>query len=291
MIELYANTVANGVLMGLVYALLAIGLTIIFGVMRIVNFAHGEMVIAGMYIGYVAWQTFNLAPLEGAGAAALLTFLVGYLLQRFLVDRFIDRPQHIQFLLFIAFAFILTGMHVLIFGAEPRSILSPLTFETYRFGIVRVDAVRVQAAAGAVAMIAVLFLLIRFSPLGRRIRAAADNPLGARVVGIRISRVYAATAGIGMACAGAAGALVAPLFSIHPYLAPEFTLLAFVIVIIGGLGSVVGALAGGVLIGAAEALAAVTFTPSLKSMFSYALLILVLLIRPSGLFGVREEGG
>ncbi len=288
MIELYLNVAVNGVLMGLVYALIAVGLTIIFGVMRIVNFAHGELVVAGMYVGYLVWERFGLSPLGGAAVAGPLAFAFGWLLQRFVVAPFVARPQHIQFLLFIAFAFIITGIHLLAFGADPRSIFSPLSFEAVTFGILRIDLVRIQAALGAVLMMALLLLVIRFTSLGRRIRAAADNPLGAQVVGIRIAQVYAATAGIGMACAGVAGALVAPLFSIHPYIAPEFTLLAFVIVIIGGLGSLPGALLGGLLIGTAEALAAVLVSPSLKSMFSYALLILVLLLRPAGLFGMRE---
>ena len=141
----------------------------------------------------------------------------------------------------------------------------------------------------ALLLIIALMLFLKFSTLGRSIRAAADNLIGAQVIGIRVRKVYAVTAGIGMACAGAAGALVAPIFDTQPFLATDFTLIAFIIVIVGGLGSLTGALLGGVLIGLSEALAALVISPALKTTFSYALLVLVLLLRPNGLFGEPER--
>jgi branched-chain amino acid transport system permease protein len=161
--------------------------------------------------------------------------------------------------------------------------------ESYSLGILRLDKVRVQAAVTALAIIAALTLFLRYATLGRSIRAAADNLIGAQVIGISVRRVYAITAGIGMACAGVAGALVAPMFAAQPFLATDFTLIAFIIVIVGGLGSLSGALLGGILIGLAEALAALMFSPALKTIFSYGLLVFVLLLRPNGLFGERES--
>lgn len=285
MTGLYLDVIASGVLNGLVYALIAIGLTIIFGVMRLVNFAHGEMVVIGMYGGYWGFEVLGLPALASMPIMAAALFVLGYALQRGVVNRFIAEPQHVQFILFIAFALMITGLHVMLFGPDPRGIFSPASFETYEVAGLRLDAMRVQAAGGALALIALLIAFLRRSTTGRQIRAAADNRTGAEVIGIPIPHVFAITAGIGMACAGAAGALVAPLFDTNPFLASEFTLLAFIVVIVGGLGSLTGALVGGILIGVVEGLAALTISPSMKSMFSYGLLVLVLLLRPAGLFG------
>jgi branched-chain amino acid transport system permease protein len=286
---LYLNVLASGALIGVVYALIALGLTIIFGVMRIVNFAHGEMVVIGMYVGYGMWLATQWPPWSLAPFAALVLFLLGYALQRGIVNAFIDRPQHAQFILFIALALIITGLHLVLFGPDPRSVQVADSLRSYVVGPFRLDVVRTQAALGALVMIGALLLFLQRSTLGRSIRAAADNLVGAQVIGIRIRQVYAVTAGIGMACAGAAGALISPMFDAQPFLATDFTLIAFIIVIVGGLGSLTGALIGGVLIGLAEAIAAVVVSPALKTTFSYGLLVLVLLLRPNGLFGEQER--
>jgi branched-chain amino acid transport system permease protein len=286
--EFYLNVIAGGILIGVVYALIALGLTIIFGVMRIVNFAHGEMVVIGMYAGYGLWSMTHLPMWMLAPGAGALLFIIGYGLQWALVSRFIDRPQHAQFILFIALALIITGIHLVLFGPDPRAIQDPVTMQSYTLGVLRLDKVRAQAAVTAIVIIAGLIVFLRYSAIGRAIRASADNLIGARVIGISVRRVYAITAGIGMACAGAAGALVAPMFDTQPFLATDFTLIAFIIVIVGGLGSLIGALVGGMLIGMAEATAALIFSPALKTVFSYGLLVLVLLVRPNGLFGERE---
>ena len=285
MLALYANVIAGGLLIGVIYALVALGLTIVFGVMRIVNFAHGEMVVLGMYVGYLLWSTWKLPPLAAMPITAVLMFGVGYLLQVAVIDRFVRRPPHAQFILFIALALILTGVHLMAFGPDARSIASPANFEVVDLGLLRLDRVRVDGAAAALLLMAALFAWLKLSLTGATILAAADNPVGARVIGLRVGRVYALSAGIGLACAGAAGALIAPIFDVQPYLAPEFTMVAFVIVIIGGLGSLPGALVGGLVIGVSESLAALLIEPSMKSMVSYALLILVLLVRPQGFFG------
>jgi branched-chain amino acid transport system permease protein len=285
---LYLNVIAGGILIGIVYALIALGLTIIFGVMRIVNFAHGEMVVIGMYIGYGIWSVTKISPWMIAPAAALVLFVLGYMLQRSIVNAFIERPQHAQFILFISFALIITGLHLILFGPDSRPIEMIESMQSYSVGSLRLDVVRSQAALTALALIAGLILFMRQSSFGRSIRAAADNLIGARVIGIRIRNVYAVTAGIGMACAGAAGALVAPIFDTQPFLATDFTLIAFIIVIVGGLGSLTGALLGGVIIGLSEALAALIFSPALKTVFSYALLTIVLIWRPNGLFGEQN---
>jgi branched-chain amino acid transport system permease protein len=289
MFELYANVVAAGLLIGAVYALLATGLNVIFGVMRVVNFAHGEMVVIGMYAGYGVWTLTGGNPMLGVPVGAVLLFVIGYAFQRTIANRYVEAPQHVQFILFIALALIITGLHVILFGPDPRGIQSPQSFEVYRVGFLRLDALRVQAAVAALLLIAALWAWLRLTLTGKSVRAAADNLTGGRAIGIRVPHVFALVAGIGCACAGAAGALVAPLFDTQPYLAADFTLLAFIVVIVGGLGSLPGALVGGLLIGITEALAAALISPSMKSLFSYALLAAVIVLRPQGLLGARSR--
>ena len=287
MIELYSSVIINGLMIGAVYALIATGLNIVFGVMRVVNFAHGEMVVIGMYLGYVLWKYAGLSTAATVPVAMLVMFAAGYAFQRAIGNDFVDRPQHVQFVLYIALALIITGVHAIVFGPDPRGIQSAASFAVYKIGWLRIDATRLHAAAASLAMVLGLWAWLRYSLTGKALKAAADNLTGGKAIGIHIDHVFALTAGIGAACAGTAGALIAPLYDANPYLAGEFTLTAFIIVIVGGLASLPGALLGGLLIGVSEAFAAVLITPSAKSLLSYALLIAVLLLRPAGLLGRR----
>jgi branched-chain amino acid transport system permease protein len=285
MLEPFGNVLVGGLLLGAVYALVATGLTVMFGVLRVVNFAHGEMVVVGMYVGYSAWKFLGIGTLTAVPLAAIVVFALGYLFQRCIGNRFLSAPQHMQFILFIALGLIITGLHAVIFGPNVRGIEGAAGFEVWRVGFIRFDVARTKAAIVALLFVLGLWAWLRFTLTGKAIRAAASNPLGGQAIGIRIPHLFALTAGIGAACAGVAGALVAPFFDTQPYLAGEFTTLAFIIVIVGGLGSLPGSLIGGLLIGVAEAVAAFTVNPSLKSLFSYALLIVILLFRPAGLLG------
>jgi branched-chain amino acid transport system permease protein len=283
-----ANQLLTGVLTGLVYGLMALGLSVIFGVVKVVNFAHGEMTALAMYAAWALATYLDIDPLLAMPLIALLLFAFGYVLQRGLIDTFIDKPEHMQFILLVSLAIILTNAALLGFGPEAHGVQVPYGFDTYEIGPLLVDKVRVLAASAALVLALVLVLFFRFAPIGKAIRACADNLVGARVIGLDIRRLYAVTFGIGCACVGAAGALMSLLVDVMPPIGPELTLLSFVIVIVGGLGSMAGALLGGVLIGVSEVLAGYVLMPSLKSMFSFAILILVLVLRPQGLLGARR---
>ncbi len=285
MISFYLNVLISGLLIGVVYALIALGLNIVFGVMRIVNFAHGEMVIAGMYIGYVLWLFLGIPPIAAAPIAGVICFIFGYALQKLLINDFLSRPQSAQFIIFIGIALFITGLHAISFGPEPKNITSASTFGVITIGPLSLDQTRSEAAAAALVVIALIAIFLQKSSIGLAIRAAADNQIGARAIGLKIQTTFAITAGIGIACAGVAGALISPMFGAQPFLAAEFTLLAFITVIVGGLGSLRGALVGGVLIGLSESVAALMLNPPIKSIVSYALLFVVILVRPQGLFG------
>lgn len=289
MFDFYLNVIVGGLLIGLVYALVAAGLTIIFGVMRLVNFAHGEMVVFGMYVGILCWKVLGLSALQALPIAVALAFVAGYLLQRFVVSDFMARPQHAQFILFIGLALLITGIHAVTFGPDPQGSGSASSFKSIRLGSLNLDRARVEAAAGSVCLIALLTAFLRYTRAGIAIRAAADNRVGAAAVGLRIPATYALVSGIGVACASAAGVLISPMFPAQPYIAGEFTLLAFITVIVGGLGSLPGALLGGLLIGVAESVAALLISPSMKTMLSYAILIAVILVRPQGIFGGQRS--
>jgi len=284
-IEIYANVLIAGVLTGLVYGLSALGLSVIFGVIRIVNFAHGEMMVMGMFLALELFRWFGLDPLWSMPIAAAALFAFGYALQALLVHRVAHLPEHLQFLLLAGVATVMVSAGQMVFGPDARGAQVGYALDSYAIGPIVVDKVRLFAGAAALGVAALLFGFFRYTLLGKAIRACADNHQGALVVGLNVARLYALTFGIGAACIGAAGAIILLLVDVHPYLAPGYTLLAFVIVIVGGLGSMPGALLGGVLIGASEALAGFLLVPSLKSAFSFGVLILVLLLRPQGLLG------
>ncbi|MBM3646327.1 MAG: branched-chain amino acid ABC transporter permease [Alphaproteobacteria bacterium] len=280
-----AQAIAKGLLTGMVYGLMALGLSVVFGVMRIVNFAHGEMMVVGMYLAWMGFEYLQVSPMLSLPLIAILFFAAGYALQRGLISPFINRPEHQQFLLLLAIAILLVNACLAIAGPDLRGVQMEAQFESYELGPLVLDAVRLHAALTAIAIAGLLWLFFTRTRTGKSIRAAADNHTGALVVGLDVRRLYAFTFGVGAACVGAAGALMITIIPVSPFLAVEYTLLAFVIVIVGGLGSMTGALAGGLLIGVSEAVAGLLLQPSLKSMFSFGLLILVLLLRPQGLFG------
>jgi branched-chain amino acid transport system permease protein len=284
---LIPNVVVQGVLTGLVYGLMALGLSVIFGVVRVVNFAHGEFTVVAMYVAFVLFSAFGLDPLVAMLPIAAGFFVIGYALQAALINPFVGRPEHEQFILLVGVAIIVVNALLMIFGPDSRPANLSYAFDSYLLGPLIVDKVRLYAAAAALAVAAVLFAFFRYTRTGTAIRACADNLAGAAVVGLNVKRLYALTFGLGLSCVGAAGALMVTIADAAPSLAPAYTLLAFTIVIVGGLGSMAGALIGGVLIGVSEALAGFLAAPSMKSMFSFALLIVVLVFRPQGLMGRR----
>jgi branched-chain amino acid transport system permease protein len=286
-LDVYLNVAVAGILTGLVYGLMALGLSVIFGVVRIINFAHGEMMSIAMYVVVVLFSAFHLDPLIMLVPVAAVMFVFGYVLQASLLNPFVTRPESTQFLLLVAIALIIVNTLLIVFGPDARTVQTSYAYDSFQFGAVIVDAAKVYAGLAAIAFAAALFAFFRFTLVGKAIRACADNYTGALVVGLDVKRLYALTFAIGAACVGAAGTMMTLITDVTPMLGPSYTLLAFVIVITGGLGSMPGALLGGVLIGLTEAIAGLLFTPSAKSMFAFGILVLVLLFRPQGILGKR----
>jgi branched-chain amino acid transport system permease protein len=277
----------NGVLFGGVYSLMAVGLTLIFGVMRVVNFAHGDMMVWGMYLAWLLATGAGLDPYLGFVVCGAVLFVAGFAVQRGLIDRIVDAPHEMQILLMLGVALVLENVALVAFGPEPQRVESALRLATLWLGPLFIDVGRLATFAVAVVLTLLLSLFLFRTDLGKTIRAAADNPYGALVVGADVRRVYAVAFGVGAACVGAAGALVAPLLPFQPSAGLSASITSFNIVIIGGMGSLLGAFVGGLLVSVAESLGAVFLSPSLKELVSFSLMIVILLFRPAGLFGKR----
>jgi len=277
----------NGILFGGVYSLMAVGLSLIFGVMRVVNFAHGDMMVWGMYIALLLAERAGLDPYLSFIICAALLFLLGALVQRTLVQRIVDAPHEMQILLMLGVALVLENIALVAFGPDPQRVRSPLTMATLWLGPLFIDMARLATFGVAILLTVLLYLFLFRTHFGKTIRAAADNTYGALVIGTDVNRVYVVAFGIGAACVGAAGALVSAFLPFQPASGLSASVVSFNIVIIGGMGSLLGAFLGGLLVSVAESMGAVFLSPSLKEIVSFSLLILILLFRPAGLFGRR----
>jgi len=268
---------------------MAVGLTLIFGVMRVVNFAHGDMMVWGMYLAWLLATRAGIDPYVGFVGCAAVLFAMGLVVQRLLVDRIVNAPHEMQILLMLGVALVLENAALVAFGPDPQRVRSPLRAATLWLGPVFVDVARLVTFALALALTFALYLFLQRTDLGRTMRAAADNAYGALVIGADVRRVYAAAFGIGAACVGAAGALVSPILPFQPAGGLSLSVASFNIVIIGGMGSLLGAFVGGLLVAVAESLGAVFLKPSLKELVSFSLLVVILLFRPAGIFGRRAS--
>ena len=277
--------IISGFLTGGVYSLIALGLSLIFGVMRIINFAHGEMMVWGMYIAYTLLIWTGIDPFLSLVVSAGVLFVLGYVFQRIVVNRIIEFPEAMQVVPMIGAALIFENGARLIWGPDFRSPSSRFSLSSIWIGQIMIDVPRLLAFLIAILIAALVFLFLKYTDIGKTIRSAADNRLGALLVGADVNQVYAVCFGIGMACTGAAGALLVPLTPLAPHIGPPFTMVSFIIVILGGMGSLMGAMIGGLIVGVAESVATLFLPSSLKQIVSFSLMVLILLFRPKGLFG------
>ncbi len=277
----------QGVLMGGVYGLIALGLSLIFGVMGVINFAHGPMIVIGMYFSYWILILAGIDPYLSLPITAGLMFLVGYLVQSMVVNRILDFPEAMQVVPLVSVGLIMENAALLFWGPDPRSPQTALGLASLQLGPVSLDLSRLLAFVLAIVITLAILAFLRLTDMGKSIRAAADNRIGAQVVGLRVNRINNFSFGLGAATTGAAGALLLPLMPVSPYLGHDFTLIAFVIVILGGMGSLMGALAGGFILGVSESIATIFLPSTLKHAVSFGVLIIIMLIRPQGLWGEK----
>jgi branched-chain amino acid transport system permease protein len=279
--------VLNGLMTGAVYALVALGLTLIYGVLHIINFAHGALLTAAMFAAFFAHRLLGLDPYLAALALTPLFFGLGYGLQRFVIGPAAHGEDRNILLVTLGLAVIIENALLFAFRADTRTINLPYAFEVVELAGAFLALPRVIAFGVVIAVAAALFLFMQATDTGKAIRAVAKEKLGAELVGIDVAHVYAVTFGLGTACLAIAACLLIPTYYVNPGVGNAFVLIAFTIVVLGGMGSVVGALIGGLVIGVVESLCGLYLGESLGQIGIFAIFILVLLFRPSGLLGER----
>ncbi len=280
------QTLASGLLTGGIYALIGIGLTIIFGVMRVVNFAHGALVMVGMYATYFLFTGLRIDPFLSLLIVIPAMFLLGAALQKTVIDPVLKAPELNQVLLTEGVSILLINVALLLFTANYLTMTTSYAGATAQLGGISVSLPQAGAFVIALVITAALYLFLMRTDTGRRIRATAQDPEAARLLGVNIERVQAFTFGLGVAAAGAAGSLLMPIYyRVEPNAGSPFTLKAFVVVVLGGMGSVTGALIGGIVLGIAEALGAVYISTGYKDAIAFVIFLLVLTLKPSGLLG------
>ena len=281
------QAVINGVLMGAVYALIALGLTLIYGVLHIINFAHGALLTAALFAVYFAYKVLGLDPYLAVFGVAPLFFAIGYGLQRFVIGPAAHGDDRNVMLVTLGLAIVIENLLLYAFHADTRTIDVPAGFNVIDIDGALLGVSRLVGFSAVIVLTLLLWALMKLTDTGKAIRAVAKERLGAELSGIDVTHIYAVTFGLGTACLGIAACLLIPTFYVNPTVGQSFILVAFTIVVLGGMGSVTGALLGGLLVGVIESLGGLFFGETLGQLCIFLVFIAVLLVRPTGLFGAR----
>jgi branched-chain amino acid transport system permease protein len=280
------QVVVSGILSGAIYAMVALGLALIFGVMRVINIAHGPLLMLGAYTTFFLYDRFGLNPYASLVVSMPLLFLVGMALERALVFRVVDAPELSSLLLTFGVSIMLMNLAQLAFTSDLRSV--EFLTGSFLVGPLAISKPRLVAFVFAVAITAAAFLFLQRTRLGKAIRATSQSREVAMVCGVDVGRIYLIAFGLAAALAAAGGTLVAVMVAIQPEMGQIYTFKSFLVIVLGGAGNYPGALVGGLLLGLIEQLASLFLTTQLSEAVAYVLLVLVLLVRPAGLFGGRQ---
>ncbi len=280
-------SVLNGLTTGAVYALIALGLTLIYGVLHIINFAHGAALMMALYGVYFLREKTGLDPYLALPVMVPALFAAGYLLYRHVIGRASHGKDENILLVTLGVSIVLENLALYLWKSDTRTVETAYTFSTVPIGPAMISLAKVAAFGGALVATALLLAVIGFTDLGRAIRACAKERQGAKLVGIDVEHVFAMSFGIGLAALGAAACFLLPAYYVNPQVGNGFVLIAFTIVVLGGMGSFVGALLGGFLVGVVESVSGLWLGESLGQIGIFLIFIAVLLFRPQGLFGAR----
>jgi len=281
------TAILNGLLTGAVYALVALGLTLIYGVLHIINFAHGALLSAALFAAFFAFHLLGLDPYLAALLLAPIFFAFGYALQRLVIGPASHGDDRNMLLVTLGLSVVIENVLLYAFRADTRTIDLPYAFQTIDLGFTFLPIPRLIGFGVVFAVALVLWAILRRTDVGKAIRAVAKEKLGAQLAGIDVAHVYATTFGLGTACVAVAACLLIPTYYVNPTVGEAFVLIAFTIVVLGGMGSVPGALIGGLLIGVVESLSGLFLGESLGQIGIFLIFIAVLLVRPTGLFGAK----
>jgi branched-chain amino acid transport system permease protein len=284
--DIVVAAVVNGLLTGAVYALVSVALTLVYGVLHIINFAHGAILTAAMFAAFFADQA-GVDPLIAAFGLAPLFFALGYAAQRLVIGPASHGADSNTLMVTLGIAILLENAMLAAFGSDTRTIDVPYGFSSVDLGFVFLPAPRVIAFAAACLVALLLWVLLTGTDIGKAIRAVARDKLGATLVGIDVPHIYAVTFGLGAACLAIAACVLLPSYYVQPRAGNAYVFVAFTAVVLGGMGSVPGAMIGGLFIGVVESLGGLYFGESLGQLGVFVIFILALLLRPTGLFGAR----
>ena len=287
MFDTIIQLIINGLLLGGIYALLSIGLTLIFGVLEIVNFAHGEFLMISMYLTFLLFSAFGMNPYVSLFIVIPVFFLFGVAVEKSIIRPLLNDPPINQIFATIGLGFVFSNLALLIFKADFRTVNTTFSNSNLILGEYFVSVPRLIAFVIAIGLIAALLLYLKKTFTGKAIRALAQQRKAAMLMGINVHKTYAIAFGIGIACVGAAGAILMPLFFVFPTVGSLFSLIAFVVVILGGYTSLVGSLMVGLLIGVIEGFSGFFISPHLKEVVYFVIFIFILIFRPTGLLGRR----
>jgi branched-chain amino acid transport system permease protein len=279
--------ILNGLMTGAIYALVALGLTLIYGVLHIINFAHGALLTAAMFAAFFAYTLLGLDPYLAVFLLAPLFFAAGYVLQRFVIGPAAHGEDRNFLLVTLGLAVVIENALLYFFRADTRTIDLPYAFDVVELGPALIAVPRIIALGAVVVVAVALWAIMQCTDTGKAIRAVAKEKLGAELCGINVAHVFAVTFGLGTACVAVAACLLIPAYYVNPTSGEAFVLIAFTVVVLGGMGSIAGALIGGLCVGVIESLSSVFLGASLGQIGIFALFIVTLLVRPSGLFGAR----
>jgi branched-chain amino acid transport system permease protein len=283
--EILLQSLVSGILIGLIYALVAVGLTLIFGVMDIVNFAHGEFLMFGMYSAFWLFALYSLDPIYTLPLTMILLFGLGALVYQLVIRRIAEAPMLSQIFTTFGLMILFRGIAQFLWKPDFRTVSKSVVDGNISFGGIQVGTPQLVAGIGAVLITAAIYLFLTKTRTGAALEATAADKDAARLMGIDSRQMFMLAWGLGAACAGIAGALMATFFPIFPEVGANFILIAFVVVNLGGFGSVTGALCAGVLVGVIEVIGGLLVGPQFKMAIVLLLFLLVLMIRPQGLMG------
>lgn len=288
-VSIILQTFINGLFLGGVYALVAIGLTMVYGVMIIVNFAHADFLMLGMYLAYWAFVLAGVHPYVAMFGIIVIFFLIGIFLQKSIIKPILIAPVINQVLLTLGLSSFIVGLVQFFWRAEPRSLILPYSSESIQIAGLVLNIPRMIAFLVSLVVALGLYLFLNRTKTGKAIRATSQSRVAASLMGININRIYMLVLGIGLAMAGLAGALLSPSYPMSPTVGATFSFTAFVIVVLGTMGNFLGAFFGALIIGIAEAFGGLIIGNELRQLVSMLIFIAVLLLRPGGLFGGKND--